>query len=308
MQCFLSKLISMRDKIVHICIKSDAELLHRVEDDYRCAITKMSMAAFGAGADIYAYSFMSNHIHIVWCFPDAGRFVSRYRNAYCKWFNHKYRRSGRLGERCFFIDTLDTLDRKLRAVNYVLRNPVHHFVSDTPFSYAYCSARYVFSSELCMMPVTSGRRTGAYVPSCKSLPAGYVLDPQGMVLPSCFLNVDAVENLYLSPKNYLYMINRPAYSDVSKSTDGQRLLQLGDLERGEDIEALYQNERRRSVSGMSTDMEVCKMIEDLLPSGVTYCQLQGPEKDELIRKILAVRYVPKLQLRRCFGTVVHREG
>ena len=298
----------MRDKVVHICIKSDAELLHRVEDDYRCSITKMSMAAYCTGADIYAYSVMSNHIHIVGCFPDAGRFVSRYRNAYCKWFNHKYGRSGRLGDRDFFIDALDTLDRKLRAVNYVLRNPVHHSVSDTPFSYAYCSARYVFSKELCMVSAASGKRTSAYIPGCRTLPKEYVLDLQGMVLPSCFLNIDVVENLYLSPKNYLYMINRPAYSDVSKSPEGQRLLQLGDLEHGEDVEALYQNERCRSVSGMTTDIDVCKMIEDLLLSGVTYCQLHGSERNEVIRMILSRRYVPKPQLRRCFGTVVHREG
>ena len=113
--------------------------------------------------------------------------------------------------------------------------------------------------------------------------------------------------IYLSSKNYLYMINHPAYSDISKSSDGQRLLLLGDLEHGEDVEALYQNERRRSVSGMTTDLEVCRMIEDLLPSGVTYCQLQGPEKDELIRKIFSIRYVPKPQLRRCLGMAVHRE-
>lgn len=293
----------MRDKLVHICIKSDAELLHRLDEDYRCSITKMALAAYRTGADIYAYSVMSNHIHIVGGFPDLGKFVSSYRNAYSKWFNHKYKRSGMLGERYVFVDILEGLDRKLRAVNYVLRNPVHHSVSDTSFSYDYCSARYVFRSEMHFRDDRSVKRICLYMPRCRTLPEELSLGEGGMVSPISFLNVEAVENLYLSVKNFLYMINRPAYSDLGKQDDdGNRQISLGDLEHTEDIELLYQNERRRSTSGLLSDLDVCGMIEDLLPVGITYCQLCDSEKARLACQILKKRFVPKAQLQRCLAS------
>ncbi len=289
----------MRDKVVHICIKSDTELLHRIDEDYRCSITKMALAAYRTEADIYAYSVMSNHIHIVGVFPDLGKFISGYRNAYSKWFNHRYKRFGSLGERHCFIDDLIGLDRKLRAVNYVLRNPVHHSVSDTSFSYDYCSARYVFRSEMHFGDDRSVKRISPYLPRCRTLPKELFLGEGGMVSPISFLNVEAVENLYLSAKNFLYMINRPAYSDLDKQN---RQMSLGDLEHMEDVESLYQNERRRSMSGLPSDLEVCGMIENLLPAGITYCQLGDSEKAKLACHILKKRFVPKSQLLRCLAS------
>ncbi len=124
-----------------------------------------------------------------------------------------------------------------------------------------------------------------------------------MVFPLSFLNIEAVENLYLSPKNFLYLINRPAYSDLNKGKDEGKQLSLGDLEHTEDIESLYQNERRRSMSGQVSDLEVCSMIEKMLPAGTSYCQLCDFEKRRLAGLILKKHFVPNAQLLRCFASV-----
>lgn len=296
-----AKLFTMRNKLVHICIKSGTELLHRVDEDYRCAITKMAIAAYSTGSDIFAYSAMSNHDHIIGQFQDPVHFVSIYRNSYSKWFNYKYKRSGRLGESHYYAEPLDDFERKLKAVNYVLRNPVHHSATDTPFSYDYCSARYVFASSLFGSGEVSWRRMTPYLSKNRALPSKYRLDNFGMVYPPSFLDIAAVENLYVTPKNYLYLVGRPSYSDVSKDEDAG-ILTLGELEPGENVELLYRNERHRSVAGSLTDIGVCGLIEGMLPPGRTYCHLSDAEKGAIANELHCRYYIPWVQLRRCLAS------
>ncbi len=111
--------------LVHICVKSENGLMHREEEDYRCGISKMALAAFRTESHIYAYAFMSTHVHIIVQSSDCSKFILFYRSAYTRWFNHKYGRTGRLGERYYHSVVLETPYRILNAVNYVLKYPVH---------------------------------------------------------------------------------------------------------------------------------------------------------------------------------------
>ncbi len=288
--------------LLHICIKSESELLHREEEDYRSGITKMALAAYRTGSHIYAYAFMSNHVHIVVQSPDISRFVSNYRNAYTRWFNFKYCRKGRLGERNFHTASLNSLYRILHAVNYVLRNPVHHLVSDTAIGYEFCSARYVFASDFCLNEVRSRKVRSSFFSKNLSLPDSLYLNDKGMISPRSFLEIPAVEKLYMTAKNYMFYINRPSYADMDKPGANEKPLDISQIEPSCDIEELQMNERRRSVKDYTGDVDICRIVDKELLRGRTYAQLSDNEKEEIACQVSRrLPRCPLKQIYRCLG-------
>ncbi len=289
--------------LIHICIKSEVEVMHREEDDYRCGISKMALAASRTGTIIYAFAFMSTHIHIVAETRDVSRFVSNFKNAYTRWFNHKYCRTGSLGEKSCHIEYLDNLNRALRAINYVLRNPVHHLVCDTALGYEFCSARYVFQDTICRGDSAVSRRTSRYYPSRRPLPKNMYLNEQGMISPECFLDTAAVERIYISPKKFLFHINSSSFRDLVE--DGEKPLSIGDVEPGVNLEELRKNEMERSVKGNTTDIDVCRIIDKEILTDRTYAQLSLPERKDIARR-LARRpdILSQKQICRCLGLVM----
>lgn len=286
--------------LIHICIKSETEVMHREEDDYRCGISKMALVASRTGTIIYAYAFMSTHIHIVAETRNVSRFVSNFKNAYTRWFNHKYCRVGRLGEKRCHIEYLDNLNRALRAINYVLRNPVHHLVCDTALGYEFCSARYVFQGTICRGDATVSRRTSRYYPSRHPLPGNMYLNEQGMISPECFLDRATVERIYISPRKFLFHINRPSFRDLAE--DGERPLSIGDIEPGANLEEIRKNEMERSVKGNTTDIDVCRIIDKEILTDRTYAQLSIQERTDVARQLARRPDIlsPK-QIFRCLG-------
>lgn len=290
-------------EIIHVCIKSEDEVMHRDEEDYRCGISKMALAAYRTQTIIYAYALMSTHIHIVVETRNCSKFVSCFRNGYTKWFNFKYKREGRLGEKSFHTEYLGTFNRTLRAINYVLRNPVHHLVTDTAFGYEFCSARYVFEGQICPGETTSRYRLSKYYSHNKALPKSMTLNEKGMISPQSFLDVKAVERIYATPKNFLFHINRPSYADLEKSAEnGEKILSICDIEPMISLEEIQNNERKRSVQGLTTDMDICRIIDKEILQGRTYAQLSPQEKKEVAWRVSRKIYgFTNKQIARCLG-------
>ena len=291
--------------LLHICIKSENELMHREEEDYRSGISKMALAAHRTGTHIFAFAFMSTHVHMVVQSPDISRFVSNFRNSYTKWFNYKYGRTGRLGERYFHTEPLDSLYRILHAVNYVLRNPVHHYVADTAIGYEFCSARYIFTEDLNTDEPRSNRRCSRFYPENVPLPKALWLNEKGMISPKSFLEIPAVERLYITVKNYMFYINRPSYADLDTPKNGEKPLTISQIEPTYDLEELQKNERRRSVKEATKDIEICRIVDKEMLSGRSYAQLTDQEKRRVASLVSRrLPYCSLKQIYRCLAIQV----
>ena len=296
--------VTMTTSLFHLCVKSNGEVMFRDDDDYRCGISKMAMAAIKTKTRIYAYAFMSTHMHIVALTDDTSRFMSVFRNSYTKRFNHKYMRSGKLGDKGYYAEPLDTLNRTLSAVNYVLRNPVHHSVSDTALGYEYCSARYLFEGDVAH-PENTLPKKSKYIPRHTPNHKQLRSNPSGMISPSSFLDISAVEQIYMTPKNFLFYINRPSYRDlekVSMQENEQRRITIADIEPYENIDELQKNERQRSTKGSLTDQQLCSIIDLKAQNNFkkAYTQLSAAEKRQIATDLLKLPIRPtKEQIIRC---------
>ena len=116
----------------HLCWSGGDELLFRTREDYIHGIICLCIACYETGNNLLAYCLMSNHVHICVRGDNIKALIKAFRYSYTRYFNSKYRRRGKLGERDFFKLEIHGLHHLLTAIAYILRNPLHHGICDTP--------------------------------------------------------------------------------------------------------------------------------------------------------------------------------
>lgn len=301
-------------KTYHFCLASHDEVLHRSEADYIYDVNCFATAIARTESRALADAFMSSHDHFCAQTENVSELAFLRRNAYTRYFNTKYERRGRLGEKSHFISELRGIRHITAAVSYVNRNPLHHGISPTPFSYKYCSSNSVFQAELgkgysgTFLP--AGKRY-LYLPSNVVLPESFRMDASGMVLQEDIIDVRYVEELYVTPRSFLYMMNR--YSDekwVAEQKEEDPLepaVTLENIEQAlmeENTERMRSNEKGWTNISALTDIELCTIIDtQYVPRhgqasvyGLSYVQKQRIG-NELWRKYQ--RRTTENQIRRC---------
>ena len=296
-----------------LCFTSHDEVMFRDEEDHGMFVNVMAIEGFRTGTEIMSDAEMSNHVHIN-AFTDCPTvFAGRTRMAYTKYFNRKYGRNGRFGEKGTYILKVDGFNHQLVLSNYILRNGLHHCAAASAFGYPFCSVGEMFSKDLgtTLEPAFFTRREeiAGFLPRYADFPDTYVMDKNGIFLRSSFMEIRRTEQFYSSPRNFLYQMNRLTdetwIQDQLKDQTGKPIT-LADVEHVQDekiIAELLNNEHGRNFNrAKMQDLDVCKLIDrELLPRhGCTsiYRAVDTPKKR--IYGILRHDYrLPDIQIRRC---------
>jgi hypothetical protein len=303
-------------KTYHFCLASHDEVLHRSEEDYIYDVNCFAAAVVRTESRALADAVMSSHDHFCAQTDNVSELAFLRRNAYTRYFNTKYERKGRLGEKYHFVSELRGIRHITAAVSYVNRNPLHHGISPTPFSYKYCSSNSVFQTELGKgyhSPLLPAGKKYLYLPSNVVLPESFRMDASGMVLQEDLIDVRYVEELYVTPRSFLYMMNR--YSDekwIAEQKEEDPSVQAVTLENieqalmGENTERMKMNEKGRTNMSAMTDIELCSIIDTQYVPGygqVSVYGLSDVQKqkigNELWRK--HQRRTTENQIRRCLA-------
>ena len=302
----------MKKKTYHICLSAGEEAYCRSEEDYAYCFNCLALAVAATGSSLMAESIMSTHFHecVRSTSPKDLFHIQRY--AYSRYFNDKYSRKGRLGEKYPFITEVDGLYHILAALSYVLRNALHHGLAATPFGYRHSSARSFFSKELgfaqehVLLPES---RQYAYLPAHVKCPSGYKMDSSGLILRETVIDVPDVEHLFMTPRSYLYYMNRLSGEEWIREQEKDNLnippVSLDMIEPGSSSDKLRQmlaNEKGRSDYKAMTDIQLCEMIDnELLPGlGVGSVYLAPRETKIFLANMLQSRYrLPEAQIKRC---------
>jgi len=298
----------------HICLASHDEVLHRSVEDYIYDVNCFAVAVHRTGSRALADAFMSTHNHSCVQTDDIRQVSFIRRNAYTRYFNAKYGRKGRLGDPDIFVTRLEGIRHIVAAVSYVNRNPLHHGLTSTPFSYKYCSANTVFRKELGkeLTPPTANQQIRhRFLPRNCSLPDSFRIDESGMILQEDIIDVNYVEELYVTPRSYLYMMNR--YSDekwMKEQLEEDPLrpaVTLDMIEQAgndESVERMKANEHGHVNLSSITDLELCGIIDNEYIPLYDKCSvyhLSDGEKSEIGNKLWARygRRVSEKQIKRC---------
>ena len=245
--------------------------MHRSVEDYVYDVNCFAVAVARTESRALADAIMSSHDHFCAQTDNLPELAYLRRNAYTRYFNTKYDRKGRLGERKQFVCELNGVRHVTAAISYVNRNPLHHGICPSPFGYKYCSSNSVFQKELgkgYSGPLMPADKRYLYLPSNVVLPESFRMDASGMILQEDIVDVHYVEELYISPRAYMYMMNRTSedkwVAEQKEEDASQPPVTLEMIEQAladEKTEQMKINENGRTNLSALTDIELCTIID-----------------------------------------------
>ena len=131
-------------KTVHLCLSSHKEIMYRDEEDLIMGFNCLAFAVLETETRLLGEGFMTTHNHKLVQTDNVVALSQKDRYAYSRFFNAKYSRSGRLGEKYVFEVEVTGIHHTTVALNYVLRQGLHHGLAATPFGYPHCSVNSFF--------------------------------------------------------------------------------------------------------------------------------------------------------------------
>ena len=281
-------------------------------EDYNRGFNCFALALYRSNSTGLVESFMSNHFHLMIQTEDPKEFMYNMRQPYSKYFNRKYCRNGRLGEKHHFQLEISGLHHHLAAMSYTLRNALHHGVSPIPYAYPHSSVNSIFRKEMGktsderLIPQKSYYR---YIGRRAEYPSSYKMNKNGLFLRESVLDIAQVENMFVTPRSFDYYMGRKTSEDWQKEQSKDNLqippVRLEDIEAGarmQTLEAMMINENGKGNYRKISDIDLCIEIDQfILPEfgkGSVYL-LSDQEKRKIAELLYRKYHINEMQIRRC---------
>lgn len=301
-------------KTYHLCLSGGDEILFRDKEDYNRGFNCFALALYKTGSTGLVESFQSTHCHKIVQTEDPAWFMFTMRQSYSKYFNRKYERHGRVGEKMHFAMEIVGLHHHLAAMTYVLRNALHHGLVPIPYAYPHCSVNAIFQKEMGKRPperLLDQRYFPRFVGRKAVWPSHYKMSESGVFLRESVLDVVQVENLYNSPRSFNYYMTRKSgeewEQEQGKDKTGAAPVRLDSIEAGvrdQPLEKMLIYENGRSDYRKISDIELCTEIDKkILPryGKASVYHLSRSEKQEIGNQIYRQYHIPEAQIRRCLA-------
>lgn len=303
-------------KTYHICISAGDEIYCRDEEDYVRCFNSLAIAIAETESSLLAESIMSTHMHECVRSEHPEELVRSQRWKHARYFNNKYKRNGRLGERKPFIIALEGLYHNLAAISYTLRNPLHHGVASTPFAYPYCSSRTIFRKDLGHDTVTElmqNHNISVHLPGRCRCPEGWRMDKSGLLLREDVIDTADVEHMFGTPRNFLYHMNRLSgeewQREQERDKEQSKPITIGDIENGishQTLEQMLHNEHGRNDYRKMTDIQLCHLIDKVILPELdkeSVYTMTRDEKSRIAQYLYRTYRLPEAQIRRCLAII-----
>ena len=260
-------------KLTHISFSSHDEVLFRSEEDINYAFNCFALACLETGSRPLADGEMTTHVHFGLFTDDPKEVFYKFRYPYSRYFNSKYKRTGRLGERHPFCLEVEGLHHTTALLSYIYRQALHHGLSDSPFGYKHNSVNVIFK-DILGKPTTPDilkrSHMKVFLPRFRGeIPDRYRMDKNGLLLREDVIDTSYVEELYISPRNFLYQMNRLSSdqwkNEQMEDKNGLPPVSLEDVEPACYRPAMSQlilNESGRNFRNRITDLELCGIIDN----------------------------------------------
>ena len=306
--------INCMKKTYHLCLSAGDEVLFRDEEDYNRGFNCFALALYKTGSTGLVESFQSTHCHKIIQTEDHLGFMYAMRQSYSKYFNHKYHRHGRVGEKIHFHLEIVGLHHHLAAMTYVLRNALHHGIVPIPYAYPHCSVNAIFQREMGKRPperLLEQKLFYRFIGRKARWPSNYMMNENGVFLRESVLYIAQVENMYTTPRAFNYYMSRKSGEEWEKEQEKDRLetgpVRLETIEYGirdQPLEKMLIYENGRSDYKKISDIDLCTEIDrNIIPryGKISVYHLSISEKQEIGNLLYRQYHLPEAQIRRCLA-------
>ena len=306
--CFTMK------KSYHLCISSNDEVMFRDEEDYNRGFNIFALALYKTGSTGLVESFMTNHVHQLIQTDNPDKFMEAFRMPYSKYFNNKYHRTGRLGEKHHFSIEIKGLYHHLAAISYILRNALHHGIAPIPYAYPHSSVNVIFQKEMGKRPETDLIPPSSYyrhIGRNAIYPNTYKMNSSGLFLRESVLDIVQVENMFVTPRNFDYYMGRRTSEDWIKEQEKDHIclqpITLDLIESNVQMNSLNDMliyESGRSDYRKRSDIDLCREIDHLVKTEMqseSIYTISFEEKMLLAKRLQSQHHIGEAQLCRCLA-------
>lgn len=299
-------------KTYHLCLSAGDEPLFRDIEDYHKGFNYFALALHKTGSTGLAEAEMATHIHQIVQTDRPAEFMYHFRRPYSLYFNHKYQRSGKLGEKTHFSMEVIGYHHLVAAISYVLRNALHHGVVPIPYAYPHCSANAIFRRE--MGKFTDEKtlpRSQIYKHLSRraEFPDSYRMSESGVFLRESVLDIPQVENLFVTPRAFNYYMSRKSSEEWEKeqAKDGNGLapVNLASIESGillHDTDLMHVYEAGKADYRKMTEIDLCTMVDNIARTRYgrhSVYQLTRQEKAQIAEELYKTLHLNEALIRRC---------
>ena len=299
-------------KTYHLCLSAGNEIMFRDLEDYYRGFNCFAIALYKTNSTGLVEAFMSTHIHVLVQTDSPKDFMMCFRLLYTTYFNKKYGRSGKLGERLHFTMEVVGYHHLLAAMSYILRNALHHGVAPIPYAYPHCSANAIFMREMGKRPEENLLPRKSYYRHLgrnAEYPDSYKMNKDGVFLRESVLDIPQVENLYVTPRMFNFYMSRKSSEEweqeQSKDQNLSPLINIQSIENGvttDPIEKLLLFENGKADYRKLTDIDICTEIDrNILPKygKASVYHLSSEEKKQIANHLYNTLHLNIAQSRRC---------
>lgn len=306
------KKINVMKKTYHLCLSAGEKVLFRDEKDYNRGFNCFALALYKTNSSGLVESFQSTHCHMVIQTEDPEGFMHTLRQSYSKYFNRKYQRQGRVGEKHHFTLEIVGLYHHIAAMTYVLRNALHHGIVPIPYSYPHCSANAIFRKEMGKWNqenTLAEKHFYRFVGRKAQWPSHYKMSESGVFLRESVLDISQVENIYASPRAYNYYMSRKSGEEWEREQEKDKMhskpIRLEDIEAGvsgQPLEKMLRYESGRSNYRKMSDIDICTEVDrNIVPrfGKASVYHLTEKEKRQIAELLYRQYHLGEAQIRRC---------
>ena len=301
-------------KTYHLCLSAGNETLFRDEEDYNRGFNSLALALYKTNSTGLVESFQSTHFHLVVQSENPADMMYAMRQSYSKYFNRRYQRSGRLGEKHHFQLEISGLHHHLAAMTYVLRNALHHGLVPIPYAYPHCTVNAIFRKEMGKTHIEKELNQNSFyrfVGRKAEWPSHYRMNDKGLFLRESVLDIVQVENMYATPRAFNYYMSRKSGEEWEKEQEkdniGASPIRLEDIEQGingQTKEKMLIYESGRSDYRKISDIELCHEIDrNIIPKygKASVYHLSRTEKEQIGEFLFRTFRIGEAQIRRCLA-------
>lgn len=299
-------------KTYHLCLSAGEEVLFRDLEDYNRGFNCFAIALYKTVSSGLVESFMSTHSHQLVQTEAPTDLMYFFRMSYSMYFNRKYHRSGKLGEKNHFTMEVVGYHHILAASSYVLRNALHHGISPIPYAYPHCSANAIFMKEMGKSPcqrLIDPRHYRRFIGKNAEYPASYKMNESGVFLRESVLDIPQVENLFVTPRAFNWYMSRKSSeeweAEQGKDKNGKAPINIATIESGvitESTEKMLIYENGKTDYRRPSDIDICAEIDrNILPKygKTSVYMLTRQEKQQIAEHLYRNLHIGERQIRRC---------
>lgn len=217
-------------------------------DDFIVGMNDIALCVQRFDVNILCFCLMSNHFHFLMSgtYEECRRFANEYKRRCAIRMRLLAGEVQALKEVSIQIDCVDSKEYLENVIAYILRNPLAAGIMIMPYCYRWSSASLYFRGDKQdtgdILNELSERNRFRILKSRTPVPDHYRVDADGMILPSCYVDVDSVERILRHPARLMLLLSKRIENDVELKfgvadtvnlTDQEVLSQMNEIIRSE---------------------------------------------------------------------------